>query len=499
MSFYRKNVYLRNFNDRNMCTIIGRKKEIAELKRLRDSKRPEFIAVYGRRRVGKTFLINEVFRDEMVFHHTGLSPFDNKRKVTMKRQLENFTFSLIRHGMDDIEPPKNWLEAFFLLEKFLKSRNNGSRQVVFIDEAPWMDTARSGFLTALEAFWNGWGNTQHQLCLIVCGSATSWMMDNLINNKGGLYNRLTAEIKLTPFCLGECEDFFKSRSIKLSRYNIMQAYMILGGIPYYLNLFNPSLSLAQNIDAFFFDRNAKLSNEFERLFNSIFSNAELCMKIVRLLGQRHLGYTRAELATQLSLSPNGAFSETLNALVSSDFLKEYKTSHEGRKKSKYKLSDPFCWFWLHFMDRKRITENDYWQHHLKDAETSAWRGIAFEELCFRHIKQIKQALQIAGVSSVEYPLIDKGDAEHPGMQLDLIIDRRDDVLNVCEMKYTASAFVLTKPYAETIEQRRAALEQRYPHKSIHMTLVTTYPTSADTYADTFQSEVTADDLFAQLR
>lgn len=479
-----------------MCTIIGRKKEIAELKRLRDSGRAEFIAVYGRRRVGKTFLIDEVFRDDMVFHHTGLSPFDKKRKVTMKNQLENFTFSLIRHGMDDVTPPKTWLEAFFLLEKFLESRNNGSRQVVFIDEIPWMDTARSGFLTALEAFWNGWGNTQHQLCLIVCGSATSWMLDNLINNKGGLYDRLTSEIHLSPFCLAECEDFFQSRGIRMPRYNIIQAYMVLGGIPYYLNCFNPSLSLAQNIDELFFKRNAKLSNEFERLFNSIFDNADSCMKIVRCLAKRHAGYTRNELASMTKLSPNGALSDTLDALVSSDFLTLYKIPDEGRSVNRYKLSDPFCWFWLHFKEGKVISQPDYWQKHLTDSEISSWRGIAFEEVCFRHIAQIKQALQIGGVSTEEYPFSDSGDEANAGMQIDLVIDRRDDIMNVCEIKYTSSPFVLTKRYADTIECRRAAFERKYPRKSIHMTLVTTFPSSPGAYVGSFQSEVTQDSLFA---
>ncbi len=177
----------------------------------------------------------------MVFHHTGLSPYDRHRKVTLKDQLQNFYFSLLRHGMENIAQPKSWMEAFFLLERFTEINANGSRQIVFIDELPWMDTARYGFLTALEAFWNGWGNTQRNLLLIVCGSATSWMLDNLINNKGGLYGRLTGEIKLSPFTLKECEDFYKSRGIQMSRYNIAQAYMIMGGIPFYMNFFNPSI------------------------------------------------------------------------------------------------------------------------------------------------------------------------------------------------------------------------------------------------------------------
>lgn len=480
-----------------MCTVIGRKKEISELRRLRDSGRPEFIAVYGRRRVGKTFLIDEVFRDDMTFHHTGLSPFDRNRRVTIKSQLENFTFSLIRHGLEGFTPPKSWMEAFFLLEKFLERQNNGSRQVVFIDELPWMDTARSGFLTALEAFWNGWGNTQHQLCLIVCGSATSWMLDNLVNNKGGLYGRITAEIKLSPFCLKECEDFFVSRGMSMSRYNMLQAYMILGGIPYYLNYFNPSMSLAQNVDALFFDGKAKLGDEFERLFNSVFDNAEACMKAVRCLGRRHAGYTRGELASMTGLSPNGDFSKMLKALIASDFISSYTSSASGRKDELYKLTDPFCWFWLHFKENKAVRETDYWQHHLKDSEIASWRGIAFEEVCFRHIRQIKNSLQIGGVSSVEYPCSVKGDEDAEGMQIDLVIDRNDDVLNVCEMKYTKSPFSVTGSYARTIEKRREFFSRKYPDKSIHITLVTTFPMQRNEHSDVFQSEVTEDGLFIE--
>ena len=306
-----------------MCEIIGRKNEIAELKRCYNSGRAEFVAVYGRRRVGKTFLVNELFHDDVVFHHTGLSPYDRQRRVSTKDQLQNFYFSLIRHGMEGISQPKSWLEAFFLLEKFLDINENGSRQVVFIDELPWMDTARSGFLTALEAFWNGWGNTRHNLMLIVCGSATSWMLDNLINNKGGLYGRLTDEIRLSPFTLKECEDFFHSRHIRMSRYNVVQAYMALGGIPFYMNFFNPSLSLAQNIDALFFARNAKLGDEFNRLFNSVFDHAEESMQIVRVLGGRHAGYSRREIAEKTGINPNGEFTKMLKALIGSDFVCKY--------------------------------------------------------------------------------------------------------------------------------------------------------------------------------
>ena len=455
-----------------MSIVIGREKEIEELKRRCGSGRPEFIAVYGRRRVGKTFLINETLGDNMTFHHTGLSPYDRKRKVTLKDQLQNFYFSLIRHGMEGIAQPKSWMEAFFMLEQYLERRDNGSRQVVFIDELPWMDTPRSGFLTALEAFWNGWGNTRHNLCFVVCGSAASWMLDNLINNKGGLYGRLTCEIKLAPFTLLECEKFFVSRGIKMSRY-----------------------SLAQNIDRLFFNPKAKLGDEFDRLFNSVFDHADACMKIVKALGQRHSGYTREEIAKKVGINPNGDFTSIMKALMASDFVKKYVPYGVSKREEHYKLSDCFCWFWLHFKESHGITETDYWEHHLKEPEIASWRGVAFEEVCFQHIYQIKMALQIAGVSSKESALIVKGSGKKEGMQLDLLIDRADDVVNVCEMKFNKSALTITKANAQKLVSRVSTLEKTNPDKTYHLTLISVMPLKPNAYSDTFTVRITIDELF----
>ena len=478
-----------------MCTVIGRKQEIAELTRRYESDRAEFIAVYGRRRVGKTFLINEVLGGGMAFHHTGLSPYDRKRKVSLKAQLQNFQFSLIRHGMEGIEQPKSWMEAFFLLEQLLDRLDNGSRQVVFIDELPWMDTPRSGFLTALESFWNGWGCSRHNLCFVICGSATSWMLDNIINNKGGLYGRLTCEMKLSPFTLSETEQFFMNRNIDMSRYNIIQAYMILGGIPFYLDCFNPSYSLAQNIDTLFFNRKAKLGDEFDRLFNSIFDNASDCMKIIRCLGRRHAGYRREMIARETGISPNGDFTKLLKALIASDFVTRYVPWGNAGNEEYYKLSDCFCWFWLHFKEKLEISEQDYWLHHMKEPEITSWRGIAFEEVCLQHIQQIKMALQIAGVASQESSLIVSGDNDTEGMQIDLLIDRADDVVNVCEMKFSKSNYVITKSYADRLMRHIDQLERAQPNKKYHLTFVTVNPIERNAYSDIVKSSITSDELF----
>jgi len=466
-----------------MSEIIGRKKEIADLEYHYNSGRAELIAVYGRRGVGKTFLINEVFGDSMTFHHTALSPYNTMRKVTKKDQLQNFYFSLLKYGTEGISVPKSWMEAFFFLEKLLRKVDNGTRQVVFIDEMPWLDTTRSGFLTAFEGFWNGWGNTRHNLCLVTCGSATSWMLNNLINDKGGLYGRVTGKMKLLPFTLNECEAFFMDRKVKMSRYNIIQSYMIMGGIPYYMNYFNPRYSLAQNIDELFFQKEAKLGDEFELLFNTAFDNAGDCMKVIRKLYERRYGFTRDEIAKSTGINPNGDFSKVLKALSESDFIERYVPFGYGKHDEHYKLTDCFCWFWLHFKEDRNVTEH----------ELNTWRGIAFENVCMRHVSQIKGALGVYAVASKESPYIIHGNENTGGSQVDLLIDRDDDIVNVCEMKYLRAHGRMTSEYQETIQSRMEYLEQKFPDKTIHMTLVSTNP--YDNASDVFQSVIASEDLF----
>lgn len=238
-----------------MSSIIGRDKEIKELVELYNSDKSEFVAVYGRRRVGKTFLIDEALKGKITFRHAGLSPVDEEgKKNSLKDQLKHFYFSLQMQGMKKSKCPSSWMEAFFMLSQLLEAKDNGKRQVVFLDELPWMDTPRSGFITAFEGFWNTWGCHRDNLMLVVCGSANSWMLDNLVNSHGGLYGRTTYEVKLSPFKLGECEQFLKKKGIRMSRYDIVQSYMVLGGIPYYLGYMKKGLSLAQNIDLLFLKR-----------------------------------------------------------------------------------------------------------------------------------------------------------------------------------------------------------------------------------------------------
>lgn len=482
-----------------MEELIGRKKEAKELKQVYLSRKAEFVAIYGRRRVGKTFLVDEVLKGKITFRHAGLSPVDEQGKSNnLKQQLQHFYQSLLLQGAPRSHCPKNWLEAFFMLEMHLQQTSNGRRQVVFLDELPWMDTPRSGFVTALESFWNGWACHRPNMMLVVCGSANSWMLDNLVNNHGGLYGRTTYEIKLSPFSLFECEQFYRRHGILMSRYDIAQANMILGGIPYYMNYFVREKSLAQNIDNLFFTAEAKLRDEFYRLFESVFSKPDEMMRIVRFLASRRCGYNREEIVRGTRLTDNGELSKLLKALVASDFISKYIPFGESKRNSHYKLIDPFCLFYLRFVDEQASIDPEFWMNNVLSSKINAWRGFAFEDLCFRHIDNIKRALNIAAVSSVQSAWSLAGDDEQEGSQIDLLIHRKDNVVNMCEMKFYSDDFSVNKSYHKKLVRRTNSLLEHLPRKTvIHSVLVTTYGLVYNEYSSDFIATITLDDLFLQ--
>lgn len=475
--------------------MIGRKQEVKELNRLYNRDRAELIAVYGRRRVGKTYLISETFEGRITFKHAGLSPAAENAKGLLRLQLDHFYHSLELHGMEACEKPSSWLDAFFLLEKFLQNKDDGSRQVVFLDELPWLDTPKSGFIRAFEAFWNTWACHRKNLMVIVCGSANSWIQDKLLNNHGGLYNRITYEIKLSPFNLKECEDFYTSSNIKMSRYDMAQSYMIFGGIPYYMGYIIPEMSLAQNIDRLFFGKNAVLRDEYNRLFASVFTNPEVVKNIVQLLYTRNAGFTRKEIVEKLGITDGGNLSKNLNALISSDFIMKYVPFGYGKREEHYKLIDPFCIFYLHFIWKQKKISEKFWQQNTTSAPISIWRGFAFENVCFNHIDQIKRALGISGVIT-DISAWSKREGDEEGTQIDLLISRNDNVINMCEIKYYSGEFKVDKNYYAKILKRQNILSENIsPKYAIHSTLITTMGLVHNEYSGVFQNVVVLDDLF----
>lgn len=475
--------------------MIGRSQEVKDLKRLYKGKKSELVAIYGRRRVGKTYLVDETFLGKITFRHAGLAPGEEGSEELLNLQLDHFYNSLKIQGMDNCEKPKSWLDAFFLLEKFLQDRDDGKRQLIFLDELPWLDTPKSGFIRAFEAFWNSWACHRKNLMVIVCGSANSWIQDKLLNNHGGLYNRVTFEIKLSPFNLRECEEFYKANNINMSRYDIVQSYMIFGGIPFYMGYIKPELSLAQNVDNLFFKRDAVLREEYDRLFDSIFTSPQSVKNIVKLLFTRNTGFTRKEIVEKLKLTDGGRLSSNLNALIASDFVMKYVPFGYSKRDVHFKLIDPFCLFYLHFVyDQKTIAEK-YWQQNTSTQSLSSWRGYAFENVCFNHIEQIKYALGIPAVIT-ESSAWSKKEEDKEGLQIDLLIKRNDNIINMCEIKFYNGPYKVSKAYYSKILERQTLLSEMVsPKIAIHSTLITTFGLQNNEYSSAFVNTIVLDDLF----
>lgn len=477
--------------------MVGRKKEIQELNDLYSSGNAEFVAIYGRRRVGKTYLVDQTFEGRITFRHTGLSPIENRKTDDglLSSQLRSFHESMLRQGLEADHCPKDWIEAFFMLSMALQKIDDGSRQLIFLDELPWMDTPRSFFITALENFWNGWACHRPNFMLIVCGSANSWIMNKLVNNHGGLYGRLTYQIKLSPFTLGECEEYFKSRNIDLTRYDIVQSYMILGGIPYYMGYMKRQLSLAQNIDNMFFIKGAQLRDEYNRLFSSVFDNPDRVKEVVAFLSRRNAGYTRDEIAAYLEISNGGTLSVILSALVASDFVIKYVPFGLSKRKVHYKLVNQFCLFYLKFVEGHDSLSEGFWLQNLSSQNIVIWRGLAFENVCFNHISQIKNALGISGVKTTQSAWSKRGDDEE-GAQIDLLISRADNIVNLCEIKFYNDLFTVDGDYYRVMMRRQSLLEPYLKRgMGIHNTLITTFGLFRNKYSGVFTNVVTLDELF----
>ena len=479
-----------------MSTVIGRTKEIEELERIFRSGRPEFVAVYGRRRVGKTFLIKQALKGKFTFQHTGVSPVDHDgEKSRMKTQLESFYYSMLSHGLEGFKMPKSWMEAFYQLEQLLKMHDDGKRQVVFFDELPWMDTPRSGFLSAFQNFWNGWCAGRDNMMLVVCGSATSWILSNLSRSRGGLYGRLTDEIKLSPFTLKECEEYFTSEGIEMSRYDIVQSYMVFGGIPYYLSYFQKGESFEGNADRMLFGSNPRLKDEFNRLFRAIFNNAEDCKKIVCLLATRHKGFTREEIARATHLPLGGGLTDTLTTLIESDFIMKYVPYGQSGNVEYYKLIDNFCLFWQKYVAPGN-TGTTFLQDHATASIMQSWKGVAFEEVCWQHIAQIKNALGIGGVNTRISAWNVSGNNNSEGAQIDLLIFRADNVVNLCEMKFSGNEYTIGKEEEQKLRNRTDRLKQTLNSKqTVHLTMITTFGVAYGKHSGIAQKQLTLEELF----
>jgi hypothetical protein len=414
--------------------------------------------------------------------------------TAMEIQLQNFNSSLHKYG--EIPYPKvtNWLESFEQLIHLLSNKKQKGKKIVFIDEMPWLDTPRSGFIQALEFFWNSWASAQKDILLIACGSASSWIMNKLIKNHGGLHNRITQQIYLRPFTLGECEVYLQKHNIVLNRHQIVENYMIFGGIPYYLSLMKKQFSLAQNVDNMCFSEKGILRNEFENLYASLFRNYENHVKIVKTLSKKTKGMTREEIIKDANLPNGGGLTKILEELELSGFIRRYRSYGKIERQSLFQLVDFFTLFYFNFMSDNKYNDENYWTNFIENARHRAWSGYAFEQVCLAHLPQIKSKLGVSGVLTNTASW--RSREANNGAQIDLLIERKDNVINLCEMKYVQEQFIIDKKQDENLRNKRAVFKyETKTRKAVHLTMITTYGVKHNEYWGNIQSEVMMDDLF----
>lgn len=473
--------------------IIGREDEISQLQKVYESQRPEFVAVYGRRRIGKTFLIDKLFAEKYDFYITGIY------EGSKNQQLANFQHQLEHYSGCKCRRSKDWFEAFFALQDYLTHKLGQKRIIVFIDELPWLDTHRSGFIKAFELFWNEWASKHNEMMLIVCGSATTWMTGKLIGNKGGLHNRVTSSIYLRSFNLKETRKFFSSRGFRLSNQQVADAYMVFGGTPFYLNMLQKSESIAQNIDRLFFGTDAPLRREYEFLFKSLFKESMLYKKVVETLSQKAKGMTRQELLNEINNSDSGVLSTVLTDLCNCDFIRKYSAFGKKERDMMYQLTDLYSLFYLRFVKGYNGMDENYWSH--RQMNISSWQGYAFEQLCLHHISEIKRHLGITGVlnhvCSMSWRKFTDGEGlEHDGGQIDLILDRADNTINICEMKYCNKQFAISKEYLEQMNNRCESFRLlTNSKKTLNLTMITSNGLEHNERWNAIQNEIVLDDLF----
>ncbi|MBR5337546.1 MAG: ATP-binding protein [Lachnospiraceae bacterium] len=470
--------------------MIGRREEIAVLEECLNSSRPEFLAIYGRRRVGKTYLVKEYFNNTFSFYSTGVYGSNTRQ------QLRAFKEALVEYGDDEKSIPKDWFEAFSRLRVILEKGDvtreyKTGKRIVFLDELPWMDTARSDFKSALDYFWNSWGSSQKDLLLIVCGSATSWIINHLVKDTGGFYNRLTKHMRLMPFDLSECEQLLQANGVELSRRQIVECYMIFGGIPYYLNYLKPGLSLAQNVEMLFFKENAPLRYEFRQLFASLFRNADQYIAIIRELSSKKTGMTRKDLIKTGKVIEGKGLTKCLTDLEQCGFIRKYQNFASPKNGAYYQLIDSMSLFYLTIIEPEKV---DSWINFISTPAYYAWCGISFERVCFMHMDQIKKCLGISGITSHDYSW--RSSRSTPGVQVDMLIDRNDDVINVCEIKFSQDMYEIDASYEKELIHRMDAIRKETgTKKALWLTMITFAGVRKNAYSGSVVSELTGEDLF----
>ena len=485
--------------------LIGRKEECDILQTLLDSHRPEFLALYGRRRVGKTFLIREFFKnkDTVFFNVTG------SKGGKLKEQINHFLEQLAKVFLGGIVPKagKNWNDTFKILTDAIASSSHDKKIILFFDELPWMATKNSRILHNLDYYWNQHWSNDDRVKLIVCGSSASWILNNIIQSTGGLHNRLTRKIHLEPFNLINTKRFLKQQGVNLNNNQVTQLYMVTGGIPYYLSYVDKNLSSIQIIEKLAFRKGSFLLEEFDNLFASLFDDHEIYVEIIRAIAGSRSGIGKRALLEKIGKSQIGGRGiNKLSALEDAGFIMSFKPHFHKRRGIYYKLIDEYTLFYLRWIEpireslQVRSLDKGNWQEIQNSPAWNSWQGYAFEAVCYKHISQIRKKLSIsptAIANSWRYVSMDK--PNDPGAQIDLLFDRRDDAITICEIKYSNSPFIIDKQYAKNLMNKREVFTRNTrTKKQIFIAMIASNGVRDNLYADDLISGVvTLDDLFVE--
>jgi uncharacterized protein len=478
-----------------MQYFIGREAEIQVFEEAFQSNSPELIAVFGRRRVGKTYLIRHVCDKQTIFEFSGV------KNATKTAQLERFS-KLITSTFDlktKVSKLKSWSDAFDLLAENLERSlvYSKKKKVVFLDEFPWMDSPKSGFLSAFDSFWNTWATKQPKLVIVICGSAASWMIQNVVKNKGGLHNRLTRRIRLAAFNLYETELFLKNQKIQFKRYQILQIYMMMGGIPHYLKELRRGESVEQAVDRLFFAQDGLLREEFENLYPALFDQPEKHLLLIRALAERPSGFSRKQLIDVCALESGGTTTKIIDELLESGFIQQYIPFGKNVNDTIFKISDEYTIFYLKFIENSKGIGEGTWINKSQSQSYKIWCGLAFENICLKHTAQIKKGLGISGVYTEQSIWRSEGDESKKGAQIDLLLDRSDNCINLIEIKFSNTEFVIDKKYAEELDNKKMVFESKTStKKSLLITILTNYGVKKNDYFfNTVQRELTSEVLF----
>ena len=468
--------------------LVGREKEKKILENALKSHQSELIVVYGRRRVGKTFLIRKLYGKHIRFELVGMY------KASAKEHLKLFKLTLYNYTKEKLKTPTSWIEAFQQLKDYCDTLTQDKKKVLFIDEFPWLDNNKSSFLKAFDNFWNSYATKRNDLVVVICGSAAAYMINKIVRDKGGLHNRLTDKIRVNPFNLAETAELLKNNHVKLTQYDILQLYMAMGGIPHYLQKINSGESAVQAIDRLCFEKDGFLRHEFNNVFASLFDQIDNHEKIIRTLAGVRKGLTRTELLKKSKLPSGGNITRTLNELEESGFIEHY-TPYQGNKNALYRIADEYSSFYIKYIEKSKPSKNGIWNKLQKDPSFKSWAGYTFETICIKHIEQIKEGLKIAGINSTSGNWIEKNNDN--GAQIDLLIDRDDNVINLCEIKFYNAPFTLDKKYSEELMNKYILfVESTKTRKSVFITFISSYGLNENEYSKQhIQNSLTLKDLF----